>query len=73
MTTVHVRVEMVEVNYPPTAPALGYRAYAADIGISAEGTTLESCIANIKSAIETYLGDTVELNWLRAEFWFSTE
>ena len=73
MTTVHVRVETVEVPVEGGSPTTGYRAYAADIGLSAEGTTFETCIANIKSAIDTYLGDTTGLIWLKAEMRFSTE
>lgn len=73
MTTVHVRMEMVEVASSDGQPTTGYRAYAADIGLSAEGTTLSTCIANIKSAVDTYLGDTTSLIWMKGEFRFSTE
>ncbi len=73
MSTVHVRVEMVEVASPDGTAVQGYRAYAADIGLSAEGTSLDDCITTIKSAVGAYLGKPANLNWMRAEFRLSAE
>lgn len=73
MSTVAVRVEMVEVPVTGGYPTTGYRAYAADIGLSAESTTLSGAIANIKSAIDTYLGDTTSLIYIKADLKYSTE
>lgn len=73
MTTVAVRLQMVEVASADGNPTTGYRAYAADIGLSAEGLTLSTCVANIKSAIDTYLGDTTSLIYIEGHLKFSTE
>lgn len=72
MTEVRVRVEMYQAGVPPSAPAIGFRAYAPDIGVSAEGTNLETVIAQIETAIGTYLGESVTLSWVRAEMKFRT-
>jgi hypothetical protein len=73
MTTVHVRVETVEVASTDGQPTTGFRAYAADIGLSAESTDFTTAITAVKSAIDTYLGDTTSLIWLKGEMRFSTE
>lgn len=73
MTTVHVRIEMVEVASSDGQPTTGFRAYASDIGVSAESVTLSTCIATIQSAIDTYLGDTTSLIYIKGDMRFSTE
>ena len=73
MSTVAVRIEMVEVASTNGQPTTGFRAYAADIGLSAEGTTLSSCLTSIKSAIDTYLGATSSLIYIEGHARFSTE
>jgi hypothetical protein len=73
MSTVHVRFEMVEVASDDGQPTTGYRAYAADIGLSAEGTDLTTVISTTKTAIDTYLGKTTAPIWMKGEIRFSSE
>ena len=73
MSTVAVQIEMVEVASTDGQPTTGFRAYAADIGLSAESTTLSTCLATIKSAIDTYLGATSTLIYIEGHARFSTE
>jgi len=73
MSTVAVRIEMVEVASSDGQPTTGFRAYASDIGLSAESVTLATCIATIKSAIDTYLNDTTSLIYIKGDLRFSTE
>lgn len=64
---------MVEVASSDGQPTTGFRAYASDIGLSAESVTLATCIATIKSAIDTYLNDTTSLIYIKGDLRFSTE
>lgn len=73
MSTVSMRFEMVEVASADGTAVQGFRAYAADIGISASGTDLTTVFTAAKSAVDTYLGDTSSLIYIKGDMKFSTE
>lgn len=73
MTTCAVRIEMVEVASTDGQPTTGFRAYCSDVGLSAEGTDLSTCLTGIKSAIDTYLGKSTSLIYIEGHARFSTE
>jgi len=73
MTTVSMRFEMVEVASADGTAVQGFRAYAADIGVSAEGTDLTTVFSAAKTAIDAYLADTSSLIYVKGEMKFSTE
>jgi len=64
---------MVEVASADGTGVQGFRAYASDIGLSAEGTDLTTVLSAAKTAIDTYLGDTSALIYIKGDMKFSTE
>lgn len=73
MTTVSMRFEMVEVASADGTAVQGFRAYASDIGLTAEGTDLTTVFSAAKTAIESYLRARVVLNYVKGDMKFTTE
>lgn len=73
MTIVSVRVEMTAVQTSSgVSPTTGFKASAADLGLTVESANLETCIASIEEAISIKLGETVHLVYLTGAMKFSS-